>query len=258
MLLRAVPYRDADLILHIFSVEHGRVGLLARGARRSKRRFVGATSGFVLARFTVGSGKSQDLRVAESAEVMQQWEALALDVGAFAHANYVLELVHELLPEGHPEPTLVELLVQYFDELLARSASSSVLRFVEYTVLDIAGNAPQLDQCVRCAGDIDGKAGFMASRGGALCAACVIIEGPRPGLRRYPTAVQDYLLAIRAGEDVAHVRNLDQASDDARLAARDLLVAMVTHLAPRPLRTLEFIAKMSSALRRNPATPPKS
>nr|MBP9086662.1 DNA repair protein RecO [Kofleriaceae bacterium] len=159
VLLRALPYRDADLVLHLFSSERGRVGLLARGARRSKRRFVGATSGFVLARFTIAPGKSSDLAVAASAEVLRQWDALATDVGAFAHANYVLELVHELLPEGQPEPVLLALLVDYFDELLVRGASSSVLRYVEHSVLDIAGTPPQLEQCVRCDGELDRNAG---------------------------------------------------------------------------------------------------
>ena len=257
ILLRALPYRDADLVLHLFSSERGRVGLLARGARRSKRRFIGATSGFVLARFTVAPGKSQDLGVAESAEVMQQWDGLASDVGAFAHANYVLELVHELLPEGQAEPALLQLLVDYFDELLARGASSSVLRFVEYNVLEITGTPPQLEQCARCGGELGRKAGSLPSGGGALCSACVEMEGPRPGLRSYPPAVRDYLLAIRACPDVTAARDLDAAPELVRLAARELLVGMITHVAPRPLRTLEFIAKMSSALRRNPASKAK-
>ncbi len=257
VLLRALPYREADLVLHLFSSERGRVGLLARGARQSKRRFIGATSGFVLARFTVAPGKSQDLWVAQSAEVLQQWDVLASDVGAFAHAHYVLELVHELLPEGQPEPALLDLLVDYFDELATRGASSSVLRYVEHQVLDIAGTPPQLEQCVRCGGELDRKAGFLASHGGALCAVCIDGEGPRPGLRPYPMAVRSYLLAIRACSEVSAARELDAAPTDVRLAARDMLVGMITHLAPRPLRTLEFISKMSSALRRNPVSKPK-
>ncbi|MBP9088647.1 MAG: hypothetical protein KBG15_21165, partial [Kofleriaceae bacterium] len=108
-----------------------------------------------------------------------------------------------------------------------------------------------------CDGELDRNAGFAPTRGGALCSACIDVDGLGLGGRRYPPAVRTYLLAIRACPDVTAARDLDSAPELARLVARDLLVGMITHVAPRPLRTLEFIAKMSSALRRNPTSKPK-
>jgi len=39
MLIRRIPYGDTSLICHFFTGEHGRVALMARGARRPKGGF---------------------------------------------------------------------------------------------------------------------------------------------------------------------------------------------------------------------------
>ncbi len=39
LLLRAIPYSDSSLILHCFTQHHGRISLMARGARRAKSPF---------------------------------------------------------------------------------------------------------------------------------------------------------------------------------------------------------------------------
>ena len=39
LLLRALPYSDSSLILHILTQHHGRISLMARGARRAKSPF---------------------------------------------------------------------------------------------------------------------------------------------------------------------------------------------------------------------------
>ena len=45
-LLHHYPYRDSSLLLEVFSREHGRLGLVARGARSSKSRWRGLLQGF--------------------------------------------------------------------------------------------------------------------------------------------------------------------------------------------------------------------
>ncbi|MDQ7004355.1 MAG: DNA repair protein RecO [Ghiorsea sp.] len=41
LLLRSIPYSDSSLILHLFTQNHGRISLMARGARRPKSSFRG-------------------------------------------------------------------------------------------------------------------------------------------------------------------------------------------------------------------------
>jgi recombinational DNA repair protein (RecF pathway) len=107
----------------------------------------------------------------------------------------------------------------------------------------------QLQQCLHCGANVDGAASFVSVLGGALCKVCAT-SAPAKGMRTYPLAVQQYMMATRDSADFTELRQLDRVAEATRLHARDLLVTMITHIAPRPLRSLEFIAKMSSALRR--------
>ena len=46
LLLRRTPYRDADLVLSLFTEQLGQVSALARAARKSQRRFGGSLEPF--------------------------------------------------------------------------------------------------------------------------------------------------------------------------------------------------------------------
>jgi len=256
VVLRLVPYGDADLVVTLFTRDHGRVTALARGARRSKRRFAGALGQLVLSQLTLRPRVRGDLWTLESAAIIEDFTALAGDVAAFAHTSYALELVRELSPAEAPEPALLELLVA-LHRALARGASAAVLRTFELRLLGVLGHAPVLDACVSC-GDVagldDGGTVFDPGCGGVMCPRCAP-SSRGPSVRPMPAGARAYLIAARDAIDLDAARALDAERDESarvdHAAARDAMLAMLQHLLGRPLRTIEFIGKMHAARRRN-------
>jgi DNA repair protein RecO (recombination protein O) len=247
MLLRQTPFGESDAVVTLFTREHGRISALARGARASKRRFAGALGLLVLARVDVRRRPRGDLWSLEAAEIAREWTALAGDVAALAHASYAVEIVRELSPAEHPEPALLDLLVALHDALAEVGPRAPVLRALELQVLDVLGHAPVLDACAAC-GRVELGAGvvFDAGRGGVLCAACAA-ESRGAGVRPLPDGARAYLLAARAAPRLADAAALDGRVDDHdRAAARDAVVGMIAGLVGRPLRSIEFIAKLRS------------
>src|SRR4029453_5338216 len=98
VVLRTTPLRESDLLVVLYTDTYGRVSAVARGARRSQRRFAGALSVLVLGRYRVGRRGERDLWTLEAGEVEREWTQLASDVVAVAHASYVVELVGALVP----------------------------------------------------------------------------------------------------------------------------------------------------------------
>src|SRR5262245_56431581 len=119
MVLRATPFGEADLIVALFTAEHGRLSALARGARRAQRRFAGAVGLLGLGRSDVRPRARAALWRLDSATVVREWTALAGDVAAVAHTSYGVELVRELLPAEQPEPAALALLVELHETLAA-------------------------------------------------------------------------------------------------------------------------------------------
>src|SRR5580704_8838188 len=153
IVLKTTPLRESDLLVVLYTATRGRVTAVARGARRSQRRFAGALQLLVLARYQLGRRPRGELWGLDSAEMVREWSALARDVVAVAHASYVVELVGALLPAEVPEPRALDVVVAAWDSLAARGPSPAALRAVELALLDLAGHRPALEACAAC-GDV--------------------------------------------------------------------------------------------------------
>jgi DNA repair protein RecO (recombination protein O) len=252
--LRAQPYRDSDLIVTLFTEELGKVSALARGGRRSQKRFAGALGQLVVSAFELSRSPRAELWTLESATVEREWMDLSLDVAAVAHASYALELVREMLPSETPEPEVLALMVELWDSLRI-AASAAALRYVEHALLAVAGTAPSLRSCAACGRSLDDEDAclFDPARGGAVCSTCAP-QSRGAGARPLGAAARRYLAAIAQVDSIAAARQLEgqlEVDPGERAAARDAMLAMIRVLVPHPLKTVEFIAKLSRPIGRD-------
>lgn len=252
VVLRTTPLRESDLLVVLYTEAHGQISAVARGARRSQKRFAGALSLLVLARWDLGRKPRGELWSLEGAEVVREWTRLAADVIAVAHASYIAELVGALLPPESPDPHALEIMCALWDSLAEAGPSPGALRAVELGLLDLAGHRPAIDQCAACGErDLESGAVFDPARGGAICRRCAA-SSRGPGIRPLAPETRAYLGAVIAHDTPAAARALDsdpRFTPADRHAARDAMLAMVTSLVGRPLKSLEYIAKLGAAAR---------
>jgi len=250
VVLRTTPLRESDLLVVLYTDVHGRVSAVARGARKSQRRFAGALSLLVLGRYQLGRRPRGELWGLESADVVREWTRLSTDVVAVAHASYIAELVGALMPPEAPEPHALDLIVALWDALAAGGPSPGALRAVEIALLDLAGHRPALDACAACSSTaLDDGTLFDPRRGGAICRRCGA-HSRTTGVRPLDPATRAYLSAIAELDTPIAARALDvdprfTAAD--RTAGRDAIVAMIGTLVGKPLRSLEYLAKLGAA-----------
>ncbi|HEY4179703.1 MAG TPA: DNA repair protein RecO [Kofleriaceae bacterium] len=262
VVLRTTPLRESDLVVNLFTDRFGRVSAVARGARKSKIRFAGTLSLLILGRYQLSRGRGE-LWNLEGGEIEREWTQLASDVVAVAHASYVAELVGALMPLEAPEPEALDVVTSLWDSLSIAGPSPAALRATELALLELTGNMPAIERCAACGADFsqaEDEAGsvFDPSRGGALCARCAG-RSRSAGVRMFSTAARIYLTAIArlgaldhaSGLEVARTLDTDPRFTVAdRAAAREAMLAMVTGLVGKPLRSLEYIAKLGAAGRR--------
>ena len=251
VILRTTPLRESDLLVVLYTETHGRVSAVARGARRSQKRFGASLSLLVLGSYQLTRPARGDLWSLDGAEVEREWLTMSADVLAVAHASYLLELVASLLPVEAPEPHALELICAVFDTLAAHGPSPGVLRAAEMALLDLGGHRPAIESCAACgSSDLHEGAIFDPPRGGAVCRRCAPISRGA-GTRVLEPGALAYLREVAALPDPAAGRALDTRYEPAdRTSARDALVAMILGLVGRPLRSLEYIAKLGAAQRR--------
>jgi DNA repair protein RecO (recombination protein O) len=250
VVLRTTPLRESDLLVVLYTEAHGKISAVGRGARRSNKRFAGALSLLVLAKWDLGRKPRGELWNLEGAEIVREWTRLATDVVAVAHASYVAELVGALLPPESPDPHALEIICALWDSLADAGPSPGALRAVELGLLEVAGHRPAIDQCAACGErDLSSGAVFDPARGGAICRRCAA-SSRGVGIRPLASETRAYLDAVMAHDTPAAARAVDtdpRFTPADRHAARDAMLAMVTSLVGKPLKSLEYIAKLGAA-----------
>lgn len=140
--LHAYPYKETSLIVEVFSRRFGRVGLLARGARRPRSAMRGVLLAFHPLRMTWSA--SAELGTLMSAE----WgggQASLSGIGLMC-GFYLNELLLRLLPRGDPHEALFDAYGLALTRLTAGEAQAAVLRSFERRMLAELGYAPVLDR----------------------------------------------------------------------------------------------------------------
>lgn len=140
--LHTYPYRETSLIIEVFSRNHGRLPLVARGARRPKSAVRGLLLSFQPLQLN-WFGKSE-LRTLHSAE-WQGGQPL-LQGKALICGFYLNELLLKLLPRDDPHELLFEHYREALQLLGASDEHAAILRRFEKRLLQELGYALTLDR----------------------------------------------------------------------------------------------------------------
>jgi DNA repair protein RecO (recombination protein O) len=246
VVVKAVPYGDADLIVTLYTRARGKLSALARGARGSRRRFAGGLGTLVVSRVELRPRPASELWVLDAAAPIETFPAVAADLVALAHAGWATELVRELSAAEQPDEPVFDLLVELYRLLAARGPSTSALRAFELTLLDHAGLAPVLDRCIGCGTDdpalLDDGAVLDPARGGVACRRCAALA-TGAGVRPLPREARAVLRAARAAPSLAAAHDGGKPPPGAREAREALVAVLLAHIG-KPMRSLEFLLKI--------------
>lgn len=241
IVLRRVAYGEADWVVTLLGRETGLVSALARSARKSARRFAGGLGMAMVGEAKLQERASADLMALESFDVVVDHPELATDLAKTAHAAYAIELCDRLCPARHPDPPIFDWLEAFLTRLSAGAASAERLRVFELGLLRRLGIGPSFERCLSCGrADLAGEdVRFHAAAGGVYCRSCArtgdILIGPvRGALERLGSMALPDADAVHLEPDVA-------------AGCRRTVLALLHEHVHGPLRSLDFIEKMSGS-----------
>ena len=174
VVLRSIRYGEADRILHLYSRSRGRIGAIAKGARRPKSRFGGRLEPFFRLDLLLHEGRGELLTVTGVSTVdgypRLRASGPALDAGARA-----CDAVLRLFDSTEPNPPAYNLLCRYLalldDPGAERATSLETALSFRLKLALAAGFAPELASCAHC-GEAEHLSGFSGAAGGVVCASC--------------------------------------------------------------------------------------
>ncbi|MBN2679654.1 DNA repair protein RecO [Acidithiobacillus montserratensis] len=163
--LHRYAYGDSSLIVEFFSQQYGRLGMLAKGARRPRSAFASIEAGRPLWIRWLGKG---DLPLLVQAEELGT--LLPLNTLQNLSLFYMNELLLRLTRRGDPFP---EFFAEYENTIKALSDVPNIawnLRRYERHLLEALGWAADLGQCGHCGIPLSpGTTWFYAAQSGVFC-----------------------------------------------------------------------------------------
>jgi len=176
IVLRTVEFMETSLVVTLFTREFGKIGALAKGARRPKGPFESALDVLALCRIVFLHKSSEVLDLLTEAKLLRRFRPAGKDLSSLYAGYYVAELLGELTQEDDPHPELFDLADETLEALAAgEPVCRRVIRF-ELGTLRLLGHIPSLDRCVECGTPVEvaGRVAFGQLDGGVLCRDCRI------------------------------------------------------------------------------------
>ncbi len=174
VVLRSIRYGEADRILHLYSRTHGRIGAIAKGARKPKSRFGGRLEPFFRLDLVLHEGRGELLTVTNAA-TLDGFPRLRASGAALGAAARACDAVLRLLDSPEPNQPAYNLLCRYLalldDPRSERAGSLETALSFRLKLALTAGFAPELAACAHC-GDAEHLSGFSGAAGGVVCASC--------------------------------------------------------------------------------------
>lgn len=238
ILLRSINYGESDRIVTFFTDEYGKVVGIAKGARRSQKRFANALESFSLVRLMFSRRNREGLALIEACEVGCHYPGIRTDLEKTLTATYLVELVDHFTLEGKSQAAVFRILKDYLDVMEGGKTSEGFVRIFELQLLRLLGYEPVMDRCITCGTRLEDMAAILFDplEGGIRCQAC------DPGVRAVYPLMPGTVKLLLLGKTMS-VDRLGRLvfSQTAAAESRKALAAFIQHLLGRELKSLNVL-----------------
>ncbi|HPL62573.1 MAG: DNA repair protein RecO [Syntrophales bacterium] len=246
IMIRSLDYGESDRIVTFFTEEFGKVKGIAKGAKRSRRRFVNALEPFSRSELLFSRRSSEGLALIEQCDVTDHFAGIRSELETTLAASYLVDLLDRFSVEGKRNPDLFRYATDFLREIDQGGISEPMIRIFEMRLLKFAGYEPRLDRCKICGRPLEemGYAVFVPAEGWLRCRGECASRSPDKGSDGIAASIGT-VMTLLAGMQlpVEKARRLVLTGRQAE-EGRALLTGFIRHLLgsePPSYRVLEEV-----------------
>lgn len=244
IVLRRIDYGEYDVVITLFTLSKGKISVIAKSAKKSKKRFAGILELFSILDVVCNVGQRKGLPVLQEATLKYPFFDIRSSTLKTAYASYWAELINAWMENGQKQVQLYQLFQYVLRELDACRTSEAALSILfQIKFMAESGLSPNLRQCSVCGTEIEKiketRVKFDLAKGGILCGGCTSKTLRKASLSK---GIIKQLLWMEEGDLVKAVRVRFTA--DALKEGLEFLETFVPyHLGKEP-RSLKFLRQI--------------
>ncbi len=240
IVLHGLDFKEADRILTLYTREHGKVAVIAKGIRKTTSRLGYGLDHLSQVRIMLAQGRELD--VVTGVELVEGHLGLSGNVEAYAYASHLAELVNRLTQDRQENRRVFEILAGALTVVSEGVDPWAVARYTEMALFAHLGFRVELYRCVSCDRELQAIPNPLSPRlGGFLCPACQ--QEDRAAILLSVSA-QKYLRLLDRGGLEQTVRR--EIGDDLRRELERAMVAYARYHAEHDLSSLSVLHSLES------------
>jgi DNA repair protein RecO (recombination protein O) len=172
--LRNRPLGETDRLVTCFTLEHGKMAGIAKGAGKLRSRFGSSLQPLSLIRLMLFGKETRSLYRIDHTDILTSFQDIRDDWEKLRPALYAIDLVDALLADADPQPRVFALLERLLTCVSAGDTARLELwlRLFEARLLTLVGYRPLLERCVNCHRPATAAGALSGGLGGYVCPTC--------------------------------------------------------------------------------------
>lgn len=176
VVIKTQDYKENDKLVWLFTEENGKVSSIARGAKRSRSKFLSITLPLCYGEYVYYKGRG--LANLQEGKIINSFQGLLDNLEKLTYSTYICELIDIALLEGESNKWLFKEFVTTLYLLNTDALNYELLvRSFELKLLKATGYGLNLDYCAICKKKITVSNYISLSYYGGVCEECERIHG---------------------------------------------------------------------------------
>ncbi|MGQ9705683.1 MAG: DNA repair protein RecO [bacterium] len=171
-ILRIQPVRESSQLVHIYSLEYGRLKLILRAGRRSAVKSARTIEQFCEYEMLIYFKETSELHLISQFSLISNLFKIRNDKEKILYGLSILEHILLLTPLSEPSEDIYKLLGQVLSEIEGGSNYRIIYLIFRMHLLQHFGLFPQIDRCSNCRGELKMLNYYIPLSGGLLCNDC--------------------------------------------------------------------------------------
>ena len=238
VVLRSLDYGETSQIVTLLTRGRGKIGVMAKGARRTKSQFGSTLQPMAYTQVVFYYKPTRDLQILSESSHVDSFHQLRGDLESITIGLRIVEIVDALVEEENPQPNAFALTVRALRRLnQTEERAANLWPFVQLRLARLLGIAPAIE---RTNVEAVEEEGLLSRANGGVYPAEATPEAPRRASR---AALRAYAIFARADLDtVMRMELVPEVRREVEELVRDFLRYHVEEAYPE--RGQEVIAQL--------------